>query len=407
MEGTVDQSGAPRIGPGQYKDAYDASTIPRYYRITRTPGSTVTASIATIVRPYPSQNAETWTLTLATPDGTECATSRVTSSTLSSTTVLGGAVSSSQVDLYSRSPAPEPCTTDPELMLSLSRSSWMGNTDDIAVEVLIAEEPPIRNLASLPDPIGDYDGKADAVRPGRSAGSRLGGTSFSNSTEVTPGTWRDSVAVAETVFYRVRLEHGQRLRVTAITPAPKTPSQLTAAEWVTTRVNIFSPARVSLTEQKANFTSNQAVLVTAASPEVRARNREMPSPPSFLDPTVTTASVAGDYFVGLQLDPLGRLLWGRVMQVQLSLAIDGKVSGQPEYATSTSQSPTPTPSGTVGSADPTGAPTAGATPPPTQQGSSAWPGLVLAAAGLFALGMAVGALAWRRRSRRVPPPPGP
>src|ERR687893_3093333 len=53
VEGTVDQGGAPQIGPGQYKDTYDARDIPRYYRITRTPGSTVTASIATIVRPYP------------------------------------------------------------------------------------------------------------------------------------------------------------------------------------------------------------------------------------------------------------------------------------------------------------------------------------------------------------------
>ena len=57
VEGTVDQTGAPQIGPGQYKDPYDASNTPRYYRITRTPGSTVTASIATIVRPT-SQNIE-------------------------------------------------------------------------------------------------------------------------------------------------------------------------------------------------------------------------------------------------------------------------------------------------------------------------------------------------------------
>jgi Ca-activated chloride channel homolog len=269
------------------------------------------------------------------------------------------------------------------------------------VEVLVAEEPPIRNLASLPEPVADYEGKADAVRPTRSAGSRLGGTSFSNATEVSPGTWRDSVAVAETVFYRIRLETGQRLRVSAETPAPKTASQLRGTEWVTTRVNIFSPARVSLTEQSANFTADGAVLVTAASPEVRVRNREVPPPATWLDPTVTTAATAGEYFVGLQLDPLQYVLAGRVMQVRLSLAVDGKVSGQPEYATSTSTSPTPTPSGTVGSAEPTGRPTADATPPPTRSGSTISPGLVLAGAGLLAVGMAAGAMAWRWRSRRA------
>jgi len=360
----------------------------------------VTASIATIVRPYPTQNLEVWTLTLTTRDGTPCAASRATSSGYRSTMVLGGSVSSSQVDLSTGSRGPEPCTTEAELLLSLSRTSGAGNTDDVSVEVLIAEEPPIRNLALLPDPVADYDGKADAVRPRRSAGSRLGGTSFSNSTEVTQGTWTDSVAVGETVFYRVRLETGKRLRVTAETPAPKTAWRLAAVEWVTTRVNVFSPARVSLTEQSANFTRDGAVLVTAASPEVRVRNREVPPPPTWLDPSVTTASAAGDYFISLQVDPLQAYLSGRVMQVRLSLAIDGEVSGQPEYATSASSSPSPTPGTTAGSTNPTGFPTADATPPPTEQGWAVSPGLVLAGAGVFALGLVAGALAWRHKERR-------
>src|SRR5918997_3211708 len=153
VKGTVDKAGAPQIGPGQYKDTYDPDKIPRYYRIPRTPGSTVTASIATIVRPYPFQNIETWKMILTTRDGTKCAESSTNSSGYRSTMVLSGAVSSSQVDRVNRSPAPEPCRTDPELLLSLSRGSQSGNTDDVSVEVLIAEEPPIRNLAALPDPV--------------------------------------------------------------------------------------------------------------------------------------------------------------------------------------------------------------------------------------------------------------
>ena len=170
VEGTADQTGAPQIGPGQYKDNYDASNTPRYYRITRTPGSTVTASIATIVRPYPT--AEHRELDddpghpgrhrlrhlAARPRGGYRAT-----------TVLSGAVSSSQVDPITRSPGPEQCSTDPELTLSLKRSSPLGNEDDVSVEVLVAEEPPITNLASLPDPVTDYDGKTGAVRAGGSS----------------------------------------------------------------------------------------------------------------------------------------------------------------------------------------------------------------------------------------------
>jgi Ca-activated chloride channel family protein len=399
VEGTVDQEGAPQISPGQYKDTYDASNTPRYYRITRsTPGSTLTASIATIVRPYPTQNTENWTLTLATGDGTPCATSQATSGGYRATTVLSGAVSSSQVNPVTRSPGPDRCATDPELLLSLARSSPLGNEDEVSVEVLLAEEPPITNLASLPEPDAGYEGKASAVRPGGSAPARLGGTSFSNSTEVTAGSWRDSVATGETIFYRLRLEPGQRLRVTAETPAPKSAWHLDAAEVVTTRVNVYSPARVSLTEQTANLQGRGAVRVTAASPQVRVRNREVPPPASYLDPNVTTAAIAGDYFVSLQLDPLQAYLSGRVMQVRLSLAIDGQVSGQPEYATSTSPSPSPTPSGTLASAAPSPQPTRPVDP---GQSDNAGRRLVLAGAGLLAAALVAGALWLTRRRRRA------
>ena len=397
VEGTVDQAGAPQIGPGQYKDTYDASNTPRYYRITRTPGSTVTASIATIVRPYPVQNRDIWTLTLATVDGTPCATSSATSGTYRATTVLGGAVVTSQVDRFSGSPGPPACADEAELLLSLARTSPLGNSDEVSVEVVIAEEPPISNLAALPEPDLDYTGRADAVRARGLAPSRLGGTSFSNSTEITPGSWADSVATGETVFYRVRLEPGQRLRVTAETPAPRTPWQLGSADALTTRVNVYSPARVSLTEQTAIMQGRGAGRVTAASPQLRVRNREVPPPASWLDPNVTTAAIAGDYFISLQLDPLQAYLSGRVMQVRLSLAIDGEVSGQPQYATSTSPSPSPTPSAT-----PT-APTAQPTVPPDpgQPSDDASRGLVLAGAGVLAVALVAGALWWSRRRQRA------
>jgi von Willebrand factor type A domain len=44
VKGTEEPAGAPELATGQYVDAYDASSTPRYYRIPRTVGSTVTAS---------------------------------------------------------------------------------------------------------------------------------------------------------------------------------------------------------------------------------------------------------------------------------------------------------------------------------------------------------------------------
>lgn len=158
------------------------------------------------------------------------------------------------------------------------------------------------------------------------------------------GDWSDTLAIAETVFYRVHLEPGQRVRVSAETPAPKTRWRPSNIDIITTRVGILSPARVRLTEQRDDLQGPGAMLVTAASPEVRVRNRQAPMP---TDPTTanqwSTASVAGDYFKSLPVEPLGADLSDRVMKVQLDIAVDGKPVGQPQYVEqSSSASPTAT-----------------------------------------------------------------
>jgi Ca-activated chloride channel homolog len=274
----------------------------------------------------------------------------------------------------------------------LARQSPLGNEDDVAVELVIAEEPPITNLASLPQPETSYDGQAGGVEPS-SARTVLGGTSFSNSTQIRPGTWTDSIATGETVFYRVRLETGQRVRVTATTPAPRSSWRLGPADALTSRLVLFSPARSTLTVRQAPLQGKGAVTITAASPQVRVRNREVPPPPSYLDPSVTTASISGDYDVALQLDPLQKFLTGRVMQVRLSLAVDGKASGQPVYAT-TATSATPT-----ASAPPSAVPTTSASPAPDPEPRlPVWVGVL--GGGVLASALVVGAVLWNRRRAR-------
>ena len=406
VQGTPDQAAGPVIGPGQYKDRYDASNTPRYYRLRRsTPGSTLTASVTSIVRPYPSQNREFWNMALTTPDGTRCADANPTTDSFRATRVVAGAVQSSQTRVGFPTSPPEVCATSPELLLSLARQSPLGNEDITPVEVVISEEPPIANLAALPDAVTDYTGKGDAVRPAGPGRPILGGTSFSNASEMAPGTWRDSVAVGESVLYKVRLEPGQRFRVSAETPAPKTGWRLTGADAVLPRIFVYSPARVQLSTQDDALFNAEAKTLTVASPQVRVRNREVPPPDIILiEPNVTTASIAGDYYVGLQLDPSMRYLSGRVMQVRLSLAVDGQPTGPPEYAVP-SLNPTPSPTDATDSAPPTVGPsTPSVTPgtPSADGGSGLAPGVLLAGAGVLAVGLVAGALAITRRRRRRP-----
>ncbi len=331
VKGTFGPDDAPTLAAGQYRDRVDPHGTELFYRIDRTPGSTVTASIGTIVRPYPMQNVETWNLKLTTADGEACAGTVTTSGSWRAVSVLSGSVSSSQVGPTSHDSPPVPaCASSPTLVLSMSRQSPMGNDQDVPVELVIAEEPPITNLADLPDPVTGYTGKASGVSPTKSR-PVLGGTSFSNSTEIRPGTWTDTAAVGETVFYRVRLDTGQKLRATATAPNGKS-WRLDNGENLTTRVVLYAPDRSFLTVQEKTITANQTATVTAGTPQVRVRNREVPVPLSWLQPNTSSASIAGNYYVAVQLDPLERQLTGRVTPVRLSVAVDGQVSGQPVYA---------------------------------------------------------------------------
>ena len=395
VSGTAAPTGSPVLEPGQYRDRYQVSTKPRYYTINRTPGATLTASITSLIRPYTAQNGESWTLKLATPTGQACDSRAVVVNTFRATTVVSGAVRVSP--LASNATPGGPCDTAPQLVLSLSRGAPPGQRSQVPVEIVVSEEPAVTNLAALPDPLTAYSGTAKAVGTRKPVQAALGGSSFSNAPLITAGSWSDSLAVGETVFYKVHLEPGQRLRSTAVTPASAKRWQTSDTDGgVLTYLTMYSPSRVQLVEKYKVLGLQRRVEVSAASPEVRVRNAERPRP-SFENNggDWSTASTGGDYVVGLQLAPSLKDLTGRVMPVQLNVAVDGQPAGLPQHAAA---SPSPTPSPTVA---PSGEPTPAASPAPGSEasGGGSSTGLVLGLAAAVLLLAVGGAVAFARRSR--------
>jgi Ca-activated chloride channel homolog len=263
VKGTEDSATAPNLGPGQYADSYDAAGSTRYYRIPRTPGSTITASITILVRPYNGQNVEPWELELAASDGTSCATESVGSQEFQGDHRRGGRrqqrCQGARRGLRARSDVD--LGAEPRFLSRQQKSA--------PVEIAVAEEPPIRNLAILPEPLTSYDDKGTAVEPSRPVRTILGGTAFSNAPVLASGTFTDSLAVGETVVYRVRLETGQRLRVTVDTPAPKSDWHLGSTEAVAPRLMLFAVSRVLLAQQYDVVQGPRTARLTAMSPEVR------------------------------------------------------------------------------------------------------------------------------------------
>lgn len=352
VQGSTDRGSAPAIRPGQYLDSYDTTGDPLHYRIDRTPGSTVSIGMSAVMPQNDSGNTDSWELRLETADGTLCDDDTVGDGSIASAVVGSGSVTTAR--------APASCAEDP-LVLQLRRAAT--GDENARVELAIFEEPPITNLSELPPPVKEA-GEPGPVARQKGPGSVVGGVAFSDAPLVEPGSYLDEIALGETVVYRVAVQPGQRLRATLDAPRPGSDWELgTDNEGVSPRIILLSPSRAEIANEFSVILRSQEARVTAGTPEVRIRNREFPDP-NVSDNVVGAASLGGDYYVAVSLDPSHTNLLRTVLPIQLNVAVDGEPAGLPEYASTT---PTPTPSAAP---SPSGGATTGSDPSPGTGGSS-------------------------------------
>lgn len=393
VQSTADPATAPQIGPGQYLERYDSGNTPRYYTLNRTPGSVVTGTIDSVVRDQGSIRAENFDLTLSTLSGQKCSYSSITSVVENADVVKSAGVRSAHAENVPNPPAG--CADDPQLRLEVVRDTLNGTGGAVPVELLVSEQPEVTNRAQLPENVTDYDGRGDQVPKAPTVKDVVGGSGFSNAAEIGPGSFSDSIAFGETVLYRTHLDYGQKLRVTATVPASNRLALDKYDLWIA-RLKIYTPSRLSTAVEQQKTTGDQPVTpFTLAGPEVRVNNDELALPlTQDYRPDASTASVAGDYYVGLQLQPQGDELKGVDVPVRLDVAVDGTPSGQPEFA-----SPPPT---TTAAPSNVGS-TAASTPPNGSDPSTGTTLLIGVGVGLLlALGAAVAVVVGlRRRGRRA------
>ncbi|MGI3783737.1 MAG: VWA domain-containing protein [Janthinobacterium lividum] len=394
VSGTPDPETAPQVGPGKYRDTYDASGTPRYYTIPRTPGSLVTAWVSTVVRPDGYVNADKFALELQTLQGESCSTGSSFTQALRSATVYSVAVRSDHSEGPTQTPAT--CSTDAQLRLEVTRTTPGGSDASTPVELGVTEQPAVTNRADLPGPAAGYTGVGYRLQGQAEATPVVGGSGFSNAPEIAAGSWSDSIAFGDTALYRVPLDYGQTLKVTASLPGDKGKLPLTLSDGYIVHLKLVTPARAQLVQLSEPHNGEAAVHLSAASPQIRVRNDELPLPlTQDYQPDASTASVAGDYFVVVELQPVIGDLAGVVLPLQLDVTVDGTPSGQPVLASAPSASPAPSASAQ---------PSSSSTKAPGRTASST-SGLLLAGAGVLVLlgvaGAGAAALVRRRQRRRL------
>lgn len=394
VTGTDSPHDAPELTAAQYQDRFGADGGPRHYRIVRQPGETVTATVNSLVPPTGSYNREDWSLTLSTANGAVCDRVQTLNETADATVVVSGAVVSG-----TKEPG---CTTEP-LVLAVERRGGQG-AKTAGAEIVVAAEPEITNLASLPGPVESYAQTGSAVPSRKPVRRVVGGSSFTNAPLLTPGSFADAPAVGESIFYKIALAPGQRLRATVTAPSDRDGWDLTSTETVTVASLIYTPSRVPLTKQSGVLQGDNRQKLTTRSPQVRVRNREIPHGTivgTEGDPLAKAsyASVAGEYYLSVQARQSTADTSGRVLPIRLDLAVEGTPAGLPAYATA----PTPSPSMSASPAttpEPPGS--TDTTTPPTPPTDATDVGALALAAGLGAGAVALlGAIGWLalRRSR--------
>lgn len=295
--------------------------------------------------------------------------------------------------------SPKDCETAPRLLATVERDR--GTAAPVPAQLLIIEEPPVANVASLPEPATRLEPDlATATTPVTPV---IGGGSFDDAPTVTPGTYTETLLPGEQVFYRVRLDFGQQLVATVDAPSPGTPSTPT---FLRLRALLYGPDRTMFARSIGTpyHTGNldrdtSTVLIGGYTPTVLYRNRETLKPEGTITSARRAASIAGYYYVSLAAAPLAGREQVAPVTVRVRIAVNGQPSGQPAYAGSAAAAPGATVTTGQASTQSGAGQAAVAASGQETSSTSALPWVV---AGIVGIALAAGAAyGWRRRTRHT------
>jgi Ca-activated chloride channel family protein len=316
---------------------------PRYYTVKRTPGSVV--HLALVARPEASStrsgtDPEKWQLTLATPDGQECDSDVAADIEFfrsgSSQTV---AVSANNTNAGTLDSTPgdrdKACADSPTLVAAVLHDKGAGSN---RVQLVYLEEPPVTNLDSLPDGVEPDQVKPLVAKASSSPTPVAGGGGFGDAPTLEPGSYTETVVPGEQLYYKVRLDFGQRAAFTTDVNYDGAGPRFDSVQGLLFTVDAWTPALYRLTraggtpDNRENINSTAPkVSLTEYTPEVRYRNKAAFGN-GYHYPALRQVSIPGYYYfaIGSERDDDPNLQ--TPVNVRINVAVEGQPTGEPEYA---------------------------------------------------------------------------
>ncbi|MFW6692565.1 hypothetical protein [Streptomyces sp. MAR4 CNX-425] len=201
-----------------------------------------------------------------------------------------------------------------------------GGPEDWVLELRFMEEPPLAKAASTTPPEPESLPTEQPPPPTAKAEPRTGGTGFNDAVGIDQGVWSDRIKPGDTHFYRVPLDWGQQLFLTA--------------EFGTTRVtdpsdyasrgvglDFYDPARGHVGSYAQSYYGDEPAAAPLGAPPIAYENRYQ----RYL-PGIGNTGVAGWYYLAVTVtDEVGEFTAGGGVPVVLRTTVTGEPKEGPVY----------------------------------------------------------------------------
>ncbi|MEU9142485.1 hypothetical protein [Streptomyces sp. NPDC048349] len=206
--------------------------------------------------------------------------------------------------------------------VKVTRTSAKGSDQGPWPMELKVQREPGRGAGGPTAAPGSWPSGAPSL-PGTEAVPRTGGTGFNDARALGGGVWRDELRPGQTRFYRVPLDWGQQLGLSAELSAAKLTKQFTSASNGLT-VSLYSPYRSLVSYEDASYDGKQAGVTLEKTPPVTYENRFSG------DTDVRSVGIAGWYYIAVTMGGKVAEFTEDATPVPLTLRTD--VSGAPAKA---------------------------------------------------------------------------
>ncbi|MFJ3922474.1 hypothetical protein [Streptomyces sp. NPDC090022] len=196
------------------------------------------------------------------------------------------------------------------------------------VELVVHREPGLKS-GSAPAVAPSGWPSATPAAPADQAVARSGGTGFNDARALGAGVWRDELRPGQTRFYRVPLDWGRQLAVTAeLAGAKMTRSSGYASDGLA--LTLYSPYRGQVGDKDTTYDGKQASVGLGLTPPVAYENRFS------TDAWTRSVGVAGWYYVAVTMGPKVGEFTENASPVPLTLrvSVQGQAAAAPPYAES-------------------------------------------------------------------------